>query len=109
MEHQQSADTLITLQERIRSFRHALLGLDERATRAAAKVENVDELQSRVSALQVSRKEAVVCRPLDRWREISFEGGMNAGSVLMCNLFFLRLGPAVRIVLQTPRDKRMNS
>ena len=60
MDRQRTADTLITLQERIRSFRHALLGLDERATRASAKVENVDELQSRISALQVRSREAVV-------------------------------------------------
>ena len=68
MDRQQSADALLALQERTRSFRHALRGLDERVTRASAKVENVDELQARISALQVSRAEAMVRGAVDRWR-----------------------------------------
>ncbi|KAF0303380.1 hypothetical protein FJT64_024617 [Amphibalanus amphitrite] len=65
MERQQSADNLIALQERTRSFRHALRSLDERVTRASTKVESVDELQAHISALQALQAELA-----DRRREL---------------------------------------
>ena len=53
MELQQRADGLSRLQDRIRSFRHGLVTLDEQTTRAGRDVPTIDHFEERISAVKV--------------------------------------------------------